>query len=134
MRRREAEKFRHYYQTWRKHNVKEKAGFFPVFNDFKEFLKQLSPGAIQLYLYLGIHSGNWTGESYHDLETMAEFFGVSERTIRNRLNELEEAKLIRRMQLRPNSVSHTFLLPYPATFQEVDTKLSAQKEVTNEDA
>jgi len=42
---------------------------------------------------------------------MANVLGKSPRTISNWLKELENKNLIIRMQLRPNGVTHTFLLP-----------------------
>lgn len=100
------------YSTWRKKQFEEKIGFFPVFSDFKPYLSKLSPGAISLYIYLGIHSNHKTGESFHSIQKIAIFFGRSPRTISNWLKELDDLKLIKRQQKKLNAVSYTYLQPY----------------------
>jgi len=50
------------HSQWRDTNFSNKAGFFPVFQDFKNLLSELSGGAVSLFLYLGLHSNNQTGE------------------------------------------------------------------------
>ena len=100
------------HAVWREKNFNDKAGFFPVFYGFKDYLPILSSGAISLFLYLGLHSNNKTGECYHDVSTMAEFFNKSPRTISTWISELEKCGLIERMQLIFNGVAHTFIRPY----------------------
>lgn len=100
---------------WRDKNFKVRKGFYPVFTDFKEYMKELSPGAISLFLYLGLHSNNLTGEVTHGIERMANFFDKTPRTISKWLKELEDLKLIYRVQLKFNGPSHTFILPYEKT-------------------
>lgn len=101
------------YSEWKTASL-EKGGYFPVFVAFKEnfVLQKLSGNAIKLYLYLGLHTGNETGKTWVSIENMATYFKKSPRTISNWLHELEEAKLIKRMQMKKNGVSYTFLRPY----------------------
>lgn len=116
-----AELKKNHYE-WREKNFKYREGFFPVFKDFKDFMKKLSPGAIALFVYLGLNSNNLTGESSHSIESMASFFGKSTRTISLWLKELENEGLIERVQLKFNGVSHTFIIPYSSKNQEQQTK------------
>lgn len=46
------------------------------------------------------------------IDTISKYFKKSKRTISNWLQELEEKKLIKRLQLENNGVAHTFLIPY----------------------
>lgn len=107
-----ATRLRKEHSMWRDTNFIEKKGFFPVFYEFKEKLPQLSGGAVSLFLYFGLHSNNQTGESFHNIDRIAKFFGKSTRTISKWITELEEAELIERIQLELNGSSHTFLKPY----------------------
>ncbi|MHB1043342.1 MAG: helix-turn-helix domain-containing protein [Eubacteriales bacterium] len=100
------------YGEWKTKGL-EKGGYFVIFNGFKTpFLKKISGKALKLYIYFGIHSGNYTGESWHSIETIAGFFGVSIRTVQNWVKELEELGLIERLQKKPNSVAYTYLKTY----------------------
>lgn len=111
--RRQAEMNRENYKEW-KHVALSKFGYFPIFQPFKEtsLLRNLSGNALRMYVYLGLRTGNETGETWVSIETMADYFGKSPRTISGWLKELEKAQLIERFQLKPNEVAHTFLLPY----------------------
>lgn len=75
-------------------------------------MPELSGGAVSLFVYIGLHSNNQTGESYHSIEKMAKFFKKSPRTISKWIDELEKAKLIKRLQLEVNGPAHTFIRPY----------------------
>ena len=109
---------------WRELNFKQKSGFFPVFKEFKSHMGNLSPGAISLFLYLGLHSNNLTGESSHGIERMAKFFNKSTRTISSWLKELEKEGLIERVQIKFNGPSHTFIKPYSDLIkQDLDDEL-----------
>jgi DNA-binding MarR family transcriptional regulator len=101
------------YSVWRENNFVSKEGFFPIFKELKEYLPYLSPGAITLYLYFGLHSNNQTGECFHSLETISNYFDKSIRTISNWIKELEDIGLIVRLQLEMNAISHTYLRPFP---------------------
>ena len=89
-------------------------GFYPIFQPFKEnkMLKELSAGALRLYIYLGLSSGNLTGETWVSLETIAKYFEVSQRSVSQWFKELETFRLVDRIQFEFNGPSHTFLLPY----------------------
>lgn len=102
------------YSNWRAEQFTNNEGFFPVFNDFRKIMQFLSPGAISLYIYLGLHANYKTGEVFHSLARIAIHFDKSTRTISNWMKELEDFDLIKRKQLEINSVSHTFLQPYNA--------------------
>lgn len=103
------------HSQWRDTNFIEKKGFFPVFEDFKEVMPEISTGAISLFIYFGLHSNNLTGECFHSIERISKFFGKSTRTISSWIKELEEKKLIERVQLKFNSTAHTFIKPYRKT-------------------
>lgn len=89
-------------------------GYFPIFVSFRDNLnlKKINGNALKLYIYLGLKSDNWSGETWVSIETMAEYFGKSKRAISNWLKELEEMNLIKRLQLNKDDVSHTYLRPY----------------------
>lgn len=101
------------YMIWKKASL-DYSGFFPIFSEFKEgyYLRNLSGNAVKLYLYLGLRTGNENGKTWVSIETMASYFGKSKRTVSTWLKELEDHKLVKRMQMSPNDVSYTFLLPY----------------------
>lgn len=107
-----ASQFKNEHSKWRDEKFFNKSGFFPVFYDFKEYLSNLSGGAVSLFIYIGLHANNQTGECYHDLERIADYFGRSKRTISSWFKELEDAGIIERLQLKLNGVSHTFIKPY----------------------
>lgn len=89
-------------------------GYFPMFLTFKNIglLKKISGNALKLYILLGLSTDNWTGETWVSLDTVAEYFGKTKRAVSHWVKELEKLKLITRMQLEVNGVSHTFLRPY----------------------
>jgi hypothetical protein len=107
-----SQKLREEHAAWRKNNFESKKGFFPIFYGFEQFLPKLSGGAVSLFLYLGLHSNNKTGESYHNIETIANFFGKSPRTISSWFKELQNEGLIYRVQTEFNGVTRTFIRPY----------------------
>lgn len=111
-RRKAAAQLRDQYASWKKEGLKG-GGWFPIFNGFKHaHLKSLSGNALRLYLYFGLHGKQETGESWHDIETIAEFFEKSPRAIKLWIQELEEAGLIERIQMSANGVAFTYLVPY----------------------
>lgn len=100
------------YQLWRKDNFKNNTGFFPIFSDFNKYINKLSPGAVKLYVFLGLHSNYTKGTSYYSIKRLSIEFGKSTRTISNWIQELEKNSLIYRKQKRLNGVSTTYLIPY----------------------
>lgn len=108
-----ASEYKEQYEYWKVNAISE-FGYFPVFQPFKEtfLLRNLSGNAIKLYLYLGLASGNYTGETWVSIETVAKYFDKSPRAISSWFRELEDAKLIERIQFKYDEVAHTFLRPY----------------------
>ena len=109
----EMEQLRISHNKWKERARKAKAPFFIIYTDFKDHhLKDISGGALKLFLYLGFHVKNDTGECWHSIETIADFFGNDQRTVKKWFKELEERKLIRRIQRGYKWVANTFMLPY----------------------
>lgn len=108
-----AEVYRLNFEKWKTNSLAE-GGYFPIFNDLKDEykLRNLSGNAVKLYVFLGLMSGNMTGETWVAIDSIATYFNKSKRTVSHWLAELEQSDLIKRMQLHPNGPSHTFLLPY----------------------
>jgi hypothetical protein len=108
-----AELHRANYEEW-KGKAFDQFGFFPIFQPFKEsfLLSNLSGNALRLYIYLGLMSGNLTGETWVSIDTVSKYFDKSPRAVSSWFRELESAKLIERLQFKHNEVSHTFLMPY----------------------
>lgn len=110
---RKAELHRVSYKKWKESSL-ENIGYFPVFQTFKDsyILKEISGNALKLYIYLGLHTGNKSGETWITIDSMSRYFGKSPRTISNWLEELLRFDLIERYQFKPDTPSHTFLKPY----------------------
>jgi len=108
-----AEILKRRYEEWKREALKS-TGYFPVFTEFKDsfLLRNLSGGAVKVYLYLGLKSKTWTGETWVSLDQMASYFDCTKRTLSNWLKELQDKELIERMQLEVDGVSFTFLKPY----------------------
>ena len=64
------------YKEWKKNMSKSQLSmnFFMLYKNFDEYLKEISSGALKLYLYYGFHSKNETGESWHSIETIRKIF------------------------------------------------------------
>ncbi len=101
------------YELWKKNNL-SKQGYFIVFQDFKDrdLLKKISGSALKLYIFLGLHSGNFTGESWVSISTIANYFDKDPRTVSHWIKELEELGLIKRIQFSRTESAHTYLRPY----------------------
>lgn len=84
--------------------------FARIDSNFKLFLPYLKDGAIRLYLYYALASNNKTGESWHSVETISESLRITDRSIVNWNNELEDLGLIYRSSRGRKSKS-TYLLP-----------------------
>lgn len=111
--REKSELMKNNYSNWKKDSLK-KGGYFIIFKGFLESdkLKIISGNSLKLYIYLGINSKNMTGEIWHSNESIAKYFKKSERTIRLWMKELEDLKLIKRMQLDFNGPAYTYLQTY----------------------
>lgn len=105
------------HRSWRRWTQRNKRGFFPVFSPiFAEKMKNVSGNAIKLYIYLGMHIDNQAGYTMIAIDTMAEYFQTSNRTVHNWLKELKENKLIIRIQPAFKQTTYTFLIPYHDEF------------------
>nr|WP_313507917.1 helix-turn-helix domain-containing protein [Brevibacillus laterosporus] len=123
---------RNYHTAWRDTNSLTKLPFFALFKGFKEknFLANLDPGALRLYLYFGFVANNHHGDSWHSVETIAEYFGKQTRTIDTWISELVKSGLIYRT--RDNKKSNTtFLIPYTDTL--VIQKPEKKHDLDNQD-
>lgn len=110
---REMDEYRKRHELWRAQMKAENTGFFPVFSaDFKPYLDRLSGNALKLYLFLGFHIDNKTGECTVSLEHIAHHFGAKMRTVQGWMQELTDAKLVARVQTGYRNKSRTFFLPY----------------------
>jgi DNA-binding transcriptional ArsR family regulator len=123
---RKAEILEREYKEWKEVSL-EHEGYFPIFQPFKEsfHLKNLSGNALKLYIYIGLMSGNYNGKTWVAIDTMAKYFGKSKRTISDWLKELEKHKLVKRMQMEPNGVAYTFLLPYENGYLYTDEDIDS---------
>lgn len=102
------------YRNWRQNLEKDKLGgkFFMLYRDFEyNHLKDITSGALKLYLYYGFHSKNETGESWHSIDTITNYFGVSEKSINNWNKELIERGLIERHSKGSARNKTTYLTP-----------------------
>lgn len=101
------------YEIWKQNGLANN-GYFIIFDGFLENnkLRNISGGALKLYIYLGLNAKNMTGEVWHSIPRIAKYFGKSERTINNWIAELEKLNLIKRMQMEVNGVSYTYIQPY----------------------
>lgn len=102
------------YKVWRDKSKENSQGFFTVYNSFLQsgMLCNISGNALRLYIYLGINSRNDTGESWHSTQKISDYFDCDKRSVTRWFEELEEKKLIKRVQKGYKRVSNTFLLPY----------------------
>ncbi|MDU6361710.1 MAG: helix-turn-helix domain-containing protein [Clostridiales bacterium] len=109
-----AEQYKSLYKSWKQSKLNNNSGFFIIYNDMKDknILREISGNAFKCYTFLGIVSKNDTGESWYTIESIANYFQVSTRTVSNWIKELENYNLIRKLQFEPNTVSHTYLQPY----------------------
>lgn len=102
------------YGKWRKEKKDSKAGFFVVYNDLfiGGKLRDIKGNALKLFIYLGIHANNESGECWHSVEKISSYFGMDTRTVNRALKDLEDIGLIVRIQKGFKRVANTFLKPY----------------------
>lgn len=116
--RREHEVWKHELQAMNK-------PFFMIPTDFSHiFLRDISGGALKLYLFLGFHSKYRTGESWYTSEQIALFFNKDPRTIAGWFNELEELGLIFRAQKGMMMKANTFMRPFGFSILDENCYLS----------
>lgn len=108
-----AQNYKRNYSEWKNEGLNSQ-GYFLIFNSFikNNILKQISGNALKLYIFLGSYTDNFTGECWISIDTIAKYFDRTPRAISYWIKELEEYNLIRRLQLKPNNSSHTYLQPY----------------------
>lgn len=108
------ERLRCEYKEWKTNQRDNKIGFFMIYNDLftSGKLKDINSNALKIYIYFGIHSNNDTGECWHSVEAIAEYFNIDKRTVNRALKNLEEINLISRVQKGFRRVANTFLRPY----------------------
>ena len=100
------------YKLWKQKYLNEKL-YFTIFEPFSdELLFQISGGALKLYIFLGLKSDLYLGDSWYSIKKLADYFKVSERTITNWIKELTELNLIERISLEKYSFNITILKPY----------------------
>lgn len=102
------------HKSWKISQLEKSIGYFIIFQDFKNnnLLKKISGSALKLYIYLGLHTKNYTGECTVTINSAARYFDKDVRTISYWIKELEDIGLIERIQFKIKEPSHTFLKPY----------------------
>lgn len=110
------------YAAWKKELQEINKPFFMIPSDFQHvFLKDISGGALKLFLFLGFHSKYHTGESWYTVEQVGAFFKKDPRTVANWFKELDDKGLIFRGQKGIMMKANTFLKPYGFRFDEIET-------------
>lgn len=84
--------------------------FAKVDSKFVDFLPYLNDGAVKLYLYYVVAANNESGESWHSIETISKKLRVTERSVGNWNNQLENLNLIYRTNNGKKSKA-TYILP-----------------------
>ena len=84
--------------------------FAKIDSNFISLLPYLNDGAVKLYLYYMIAANSNTGESWHSADTISRKLHVTERSIANWNNQLEDLGLIYRTNNKRKSKA-TFVLP-----------------------
>lgn len=110
------ENLRSQHSQWKKNNSLQKKGFTMIFSDFKDnnILSKIDGGALKLYVFLSLAAKNQSGESWHSIETIADYFEVQTRTVDKWFKNLVELDLIHRHKFKGKSHT-TYLLPYEDT-------------------
>lgn len=117
------------FSSWKNEVHQLNKPFFAIHSDFKHlFLKDLSGGAMKLYVFLGLHSKYQTGESWYSAKDVAEFFEKDSRTVSNWFKELEDTGLIVREQQGFKMKANTFLRPYGFVIEVLETGLESGAE------
>ncbi len=105
------------YSHWRNIMSTSDTNFYILYNDFKDkHLKDIDGGALKLYLFYCFNSRNNTGSSWYSVESISEFFGVTEKTINNWNNKLIERGLIFRNNKDNKRNKSTYLLPFSMNY------------------
>jgi DNA-binding transcriptional regulator YhcF (GntR family) len=114
------------YSKWRNELQDINKPFFMIPSDFKHlFLRDISGGALKLFVFLGFHAKYQTGESWYTADQVAAFFQKDPRTVANWFKELEDLGLIFREQKGFKMKATTFLKPYGFRFDEMETSIES---------
>lgn len=109
------EAIKEYHSSWRRTIKNSNTPFVPIFAGFKErHLATLEPSALRLYLYFAFAANNEYGNSWHSIETIANYFNTRTRTVNNWIKILVDKNLIYREQKGKRSHT-TYLIPYSNT-------------------
>lgn len=121
------------YKNWKLNMDKDRLNgkFFILYKDFEKHLKDISSGALKLFLYYGFHAKNDTGLSYHSIERCSEYFNVSEKTINNWNKELLSRGLIYRKSKGNKLNKTTYLLPFSMNIMSIQNS-EIQSLINNE--
>lgn len=124
-------KLRQEHAIWKNELMDISKPFFMIPTDFSHlFLKDISGGALKLYLFLGFHSKYRTGESWYTNEQIGLFFEKDIRTVTKWFKELEDLGLIFRAQKGVMMKANTFLRPFGLFVDEENTYFgSSVKEI-----
>jgi DNA-binding transcriptional ArsR family regulator len=130
------EEYKQAYLNWKKQCLAQKQGYFIIFNSFLKsgILREVSGDALRLYIYLGMFTQNYTGETFVSMQTMADYFKKSVRTIGYWLKELEDKGLIIRIQLDVKKTAHTFLRIYPNSENPPSDTMTYKEAVKNDNS
>ncbi len=109
------------YKQWKVNLEATKTPYFMLSKVFDKHLREITSGALKLYLYYGFHSKNDTGVSWHSIETISEYFHVSEKTINNWNKELIERGLIYRDSKDNRRNKTTYLLPLSMVLYDISS-------------
>ncbi len=127
--------YKEQYKNWHANKKRDKDPFFLLYKDFDVHLKEISSGALRLFLFYGFHSKNKTGESWPSIDTISKYFNVSTRTVNSWNKELEDRGIISRAKTKVKSKT-TYLLPFSMNFfskKEKDISKFFTEEVHKED-
>ena len=120
---------RHEHELWKNALIEMNKPFFMIPTDFSHlFLKDISGGALKLYLFLGFHAKYRSGESWYTNEQVGLFFEKDPRTVTKWFKELEDLGLIFRAQKGVMMKANTFLKPYGFFVDEEHTYFGSKIE------
>lgn len=122
------------YENWQSNKKLYKEPFFILYKDFDVHLKEISSGALKLFLYYGFHAKNKTGESWPSIETISKYFDVSTRTVNLWNKELEDRGIVSRAKTKAKSKT-TYILPFSINFfykKEEEISKFIKDEIFNE--
>lgn len=114
---RESSLFVEQHKIWKEGEKTAIRKYYLLFNGIDKYLPFIGK-AMPLYTLYCLYSKNETGESFHGIEGLKNDLMVSDRTINNWNEKLEDLGLIKRIRGQGKS-THTFILP---TRDYIDSK------------